>query len=387
MNASINVKRNSSAFFTFMFVFLILPFFSIAGIIDNISETQHQIWQVVSMILMGLLALSVASDIRFKWPVGLFIAFQGIILFSCCFHHGPQYGIITVTVAAIILFMLMQSPYFEDIINAVCIIVITSVVINFVTIVLRLGEDNAVFFIGGKNALSTFLIPGAFLVVINTYLREKKFSVGYRISIFLCFVSVFVAKSATGIVVTAVALIFLVLTKQVKIKKNMYLFVIAFAYIMPLLFLDNLIDSEFWYEFTAMLGKETTLTSRTIIWEEAKELIRDNWILGAGRGVKISFIGLWNDVQSMYESHNLILEIFVEGGILAFSVFVLIILKIFQGLNIQEKKSRIIFVALCTSLVNGLTESTINNTFVIIILAVACRFAEEDERAEKLNEK
>ena len=51
------------------------------------------------------------------------------------------------------------------------------------------------------------------------------------------------------------------------------------------------------------------------------------------------------------------------------------LIKIIFGLNMDNKKHRVLFFALCMVLINGLTESTVNNFFVTVIMAIGCRYA------------
>ena len=57
-----------------------------------------------------------------------------------------------------------------------------------------------------------------------------------------------------------------------------------------------------------------------------------------------------------------------------------------RHLNMNDLKQRMVFVALCVLLVNGLTESTLNSCFVTLMLGIACRYAAENRRNLKPNE-
>ena len=88
----------------------------------------------------------------------------------------------------------------------------------------------------------------------------------------------------------------------------------------------------------------------------------------------------------MYEAHNFILEILMEGGVVAFAIFSSLFYNIVNKLNMADIRNRIVFLTLCAILINGLTESTVNNFLVTIVLGVACRYAIENRGKNVLNE-
>lgn len=162
--------------------------------------------------------------------------------------------------------------------------------------------------------------------------------------------------------------------------------VILAFYIIFILFSDDFFVTTYWLDFTDILGKDSTLTSRTTIWNIAKEIISDHWLFGSGRGTEISYVNSWGERQLIYEVHNFILEILIEGGVVALTIYSAMFYKAVKGLDMINIKNKIIFIALCVLLINGLTESTLNNFFVIIILGVACHYATENRGRKRLDE-
>jgi O-antigen ligase len=191
--------------------------------------------------------------------------------------------------------------------------------------------------------------------------------------------TVVIGASGTGIIVAISAVILSVVSVKIKPSKSIYLGIIFLVYALFIVFMDSLFNSELWIRFTEMLGKDSTLTSRTDLWEKSKELIGDNIIFGAGRGVEIHTVDRWGANSIIYEAHNFILEILLEGGIVALTVFGVLFFGIVKRLNLRIPKHRAVFIALCVVLINGLTESIVNVLFVTVLLGIAARFADENK--------
>lgn len=375
-----NTKRKLNLGTIIFFVFLIIPFFSISGIKNILGEGIYQAWQIVSLGFLIILFFINHEHIKINWSVCLFTIYQLVILSSSTLNNGINLGIIAVTVAAVIVFVLLQTNYYYEMISAVSIIVILSLLINFPIMLQNRGVENAEFFIGGKNALGIFLIPGIFLLIINSLEKNYQVSKFALFAIAFSLLTVFIGSSGTGIVVAFCALIFLLLAIKFKPKKTIYLGVIFTIYALFLLFSKDFFLTEYWLKFTDLLGKDSTLTARTTIWDIAKELIKENWLFGAGRGVELPYVNTWGERQTMYEAHNFILEILMEGGAVALLLFGLLFFKAVRRLNMENPKHRVVFIALCVLLINGLTESTVNGFLVMMLLSIACRYANEQEK-------
>ena len=376
----INTKRKLNLGTIIFFVFLITPFFSILGIKNAMSSSIYQAWQIISICFLLLMFFLKNTQIKIGWAIGLFSVYQIVILFSSVFNNGISPGIIAVIIASVLIFILLQTDYYYEIISAVSIIVVLSLLINFPIMLQNRGSVNAEFFIGGKNALGIFLIPGMFLLILNSLEKNLTVSKFTLFAIAFSLLTVFIGSSGTGIVVAFCALIFMLLAIKFKPKKPIYLGIIFTIYALFLLFSDKFFLTDYWLRFTDLLGKDSTLTARTTIWNIAEGLIKDNWLFGAGRGVELSYVNTWGEQQTIYEAHNFILEILMEGGIVALLLFGTLFFKAVKNLNVDDAKHRTVFIALCILLINGLTESTVNSFLVMILLSIACRYANEQKR-------
>ena len=369
-----------------VFMILLIPFLNIAWIKNSIGTTIYQAWQVCAVAWFLIFIVFAVKKIKVNEAAALFVMYQGAILFSTIFNGKISFGIFTVTIAAVLLFILIQSSFYYSILNALCIIVVFSMLINLPMMLINGSVPNATFFIGGKNSLSMFLIPGSFLLLLNSLEKHNRVGKGYISVVVLCLISVFIGFSGTGIVVSTLSFVFIFIFKNHKPKKKFYISIIILIYIIFLLFSEKFFLTNGWISFTELLGKNSNLTSRTTIWNIAKGIISDHWLFGAGRGTEISYVNIWGERQLIYEAHNFVLEVLIEGGIVALSIFCIFLYKCIKHLDVNDAKGRIVFFALCILLVNGLTESTVNNFFVIIILGIACRYSSDYGSKYSINE-
>jgi O-antigen ligase len=259
-------------------------------------------------------------------------------------------------------------------------------IINLPIMISNLSDEYAVYFIGGKNSLSMFLIPGAFLCLINSLETEKRISMKYIIVMLLCLLSVLIGDSGTGIVVVFFVVVLMILMTKIKVSKWIYIFMILLVYASIILFSTVFLSTDLWIFITGILGKDSDLTSRITIWNIAKDFISDNWLLGPGRGTEIIYVNKWGERQLIYEAHNLILEVLMEGGVVAFTIFSALFYNIVDKLDMNDIRNKMVFIALCALLINGFTESTVNNLFVTVVLGVACHYAMENRGKKISNE-
>lgn len=379
------IRERNRQLLVFIWIVLILPFLSVQGIRSVMGTSVYQGWQFFSMLVTGALVVYMAEEIRINLYSVLFTLFQGLVFVNTAVHSGISLGILVVMLMSVFLFLLLQTDFYSQLLQALAVLVIALVLINLPGLFLRSGDENEMFFISGKNGLSIFLIPGAFFILFQAIERYGKLRWTSTVGLGLCLLSVIVGSSGTGVVVTAVAAI-LLLAVKFKPPKWVYIAVILALYAILILFSETLLESKFWLSFTELLGKDGTLTSRMSIWKTVKRYIGRYWLIGVGRGARIRYINSLGMYRFNYEAHNFVLEILLESGVIGLLLYGTLLFYTIRHLNMNDLKQRMVFVALCVLLVNGLTESTLNSCFVTLMLGIACRYAAENRRNLKPNE-
>ncbi len=366
------------------FAFMLLPFLSIVGIKNIVGDTLYGLWQIMSVFSLLVFVLIKINEFKVNWVTVLFMLYEGVILLSSIINKVVTQGIIASILFVVFIFLILQTKFYKELLYALSFLVAISAIINLPFMFIYESSFEVTYFIGGKNALGIFLIPGALLLLVNSYENNNKVTKHALITFLICILSVFIGASGTGIIVALGAIILLLFSMKVLPEKSLYLGIILFVYLLFLVISKTFFSSNVWEIITGILGKDSTLTSRTAIWDSLKDMLNGNYLLGVGRGVEINYISSWGENQVIKEAHNFMLEIVMQGGFLGLIIFGVLFFKANKGLNMRNKSHKIIFIAICVFLINGLTESVVNSIFFIFVFSLACRYSKESQD-EKIN--
>ena len=238
-------------------------------------------------------------------------------------------------------------------------------------------ESSLHVFLGQKNSVRNYVLPAmciAFSLPSLGVLKAKTF--GIAISI-VGIVSQIIFYSATGVVVTVLLLIcciFPVIPKM--ITKSIGLILPAFLnYI--IVFIKVPILSEV---IETLLHKDVSFTGRSRIWEVSIQKIKNSPIFGNGSGDA----GLARAVsEAANSSHNALLDITYQGGIVALVPFSILYLMSYHNLFKAPSSTAkyIIITTLLLFLISGIFEnlSYIGFFFVLQIAYHAAVFSNNIE--------
>lgn len=157
-------------------------------------------------------------------------------------------------------------------------------------------------------------------------------------------------------------------------RKRTILFVLLSAICISAIMAEKVLDSIF-----GVLGRDSTLTGRTVIWKAVINELETVWFAGVGWGVP------WRDGEPLTEhvwaaigfesghAHNSYLDLMVQVGIVGTLLTVGLLLQIlFTNLrasrNPGNPSSRITLALLSVVVVRSLTESVFHLSFVAFLL-------------------
>ena len=370
-----------------LYIFCFLPFLAINGIKNNMPEALYQTWQICSVGLMFLI-LAIKNTVWVNKFVKYFILYKVEVFLVTTIFKGFSYGILVVDLAAIFIILLMCIDY-REILKALVFIGTFAGLINLYSIIKNTSADE-IYFIGGKNSFSMFLIPMLFLSIINsnekhgTIIEKVHFSNYFFVA--LCTYTIFWGASGSGIISMITVLLLMFLFSKYKPNKLVVVGIIAFANILLVFNSTSLFSSEKWIDFVEFLGKDATMTSRTLIWERAFNLLDGHYLFGIGRGSILEYKNFYDILQLKTEAHNLIVELLLNGGIVGFILFFSAVLSLIRKIDISQKKQRYVFFAIIAMFVNGLTESINNNYLLTILFAIGNYYCLCDARKRSANE-
>ena len=204
------------------------------------------------------------------------------------------------------------------------------VIVNLITMVLYpngmpldrlviINQDSKyTWFWGFKNTICNLLIPFLTFVFTNSYISGKRMLCKRNlIAMLLSLITGLLSNSGTlGIVIILfVIFVFLYRFKIVRSVVNPKTMAVAGVVISVLIVFFN-IQYLFSWLIVGVLGKDITLTQRTIIWMQAIADIRQSPLWGYGVQSSTTF-GLLRFSNSSNHCHNAILTLAYQGGILA----------------------------------------------------------------------
>lgn len=228
-----------------------------------------------------------------------------------------------------------------------------------------------------KNRLILWFLP---LMILLTRGANKRVYFFYN---FIMLLQLIISESVTSIFVFFLFHVLYILYKY-KFEKKINIKVYYVVFILLFFFLVFFQVQNFFESFiTNNLGKNMELQGRVFIWAYAVELIKNNWILGYGNSGNGSIID-WNGF--MWYSHNLILDILIQGGAFALSVIGFLFYKI-SRIPIFDKDYLVwlntVYAAIIALLLEGTFESFLNYPQFFLILGLAsCFYLNTDGRYE-----
>ena len=194
------------------------------------------------------------------------------------------------------------------------------------------------WFLGFKNSHVLYILPAVLISIINSNIEKEKLSLRTLILIIISFLSVLVVKSSTSIVAMIMLILFLMFKKIIKshnfnLKNYLIYYLIAFFSIIIFR-----IQNIFKFIIVDFLGKDLTFTGRIYIWDYVINRIKMKPIIGYGVEYKNYLFSI--EKYPYYYSHNAILEILKQTGLIGLTLMAIILITIIKKLN--QYKSEII---------------------------------------------
>lgn len=235
-------------------------------------------------------------------------------------------------------------------------------IVNLITVLVfpsgvpGLGLGMHYFFNGHRNQAIIAILPSIFASLMLDDVKGRSCSVRSIALAVIGLCQVFLAYSATSLVVLVMvtAGAALLVFKRARRVLNIYTYLAAYAvvFLSVVVFrLQDIVGSS----MLAALGKDVTFTGRTVIWDGAiREVLSVNPLLGCGHD------SFWNGSAMVGSAHNMILEILVQGGFLGVVVFVALLLLTARNLYARSAARSVALVSLAIAcfLLIGLTEQT-----------------------------
>lgn len=232
------------------------------------------------------------------------------------------------------------------------------------------NQENALYFMTNDNGSTLFLIFVMTLILLDGQVNRKNRNYKNGILLFSSFLSALLSRSATAIVSLTLLLFGLfVIKKSKRIWKAMPK-IIFILYMMLLLYLFTLQDSAVMeYVMTHILHRSGTFTGRYELWRTAWKMIGSQPWLGYGR-LNHDYIAAWG---GYFSSHNMIIEILLQGGMIALIAFASLMNIVIQRMRIAffNKLAVCMALALAVILTAALMEAAVHSVYIFGLFIIS----------------
>lgn len=254
------------------------------------------------------------------------------------------------------------------------------VLINFISILVYsngiiyniMYENGEIWLLGHKNGIIRALLPALSLNIISSYQNEGKLKGKDIILLVISVASVVLVHSSTSILVLFFFILQICFIKKIKNinQYNLRNIYIVFL-ILSVLLVFYSIQTYFSDYFEEYLGKDASFSNRTLIWEIVILNLADSpiWGLALNEGEEFAdSIGLFAGAT---HSHNFMLWLLSQGGVVYLIIYSTIILCINKLLShIKNYECLVLTLMYSSFFVEGLTESITNSCLFFPLLAL-----------------
>lgn len=372
MNTNSKIKNN---FFEFIITLAILTFVR-PVYFTSISNSSYLYFGLSTVIVIMLIFLFYRRFLL-SYKTLLFSLFFSYWLFSSVINGVLIPSMIMNSVTLIFLFLtidiLSQSNPKMTIKSIYIVYTLFSLINLFLLIIypegISIGErGERINFINIDNEIPNFLIPMIYFSLMYYRYFKSRFSI--LLMIFIVSLTTILAPTTTAIVIYIYIFINVIIFRLLKTKKwALFLQVAIVIFIFWFLAIGQY-QSVVSYFIENVLGKDVTLTNRTVIWDTAINLIVNsspkNFIFGFGnRYILFEITG--NSYFS--HSHSEYFEYFLKYGLLGFisiiSIFIYILVNSIKKTTHHSKSYT--FPVILGLLLMGIVETAYSLDFYFML--------------------
>lgn len=366
---------------TFLLILLIAPYFKPAGL-EYISLRLDKIFDIYKVFSFTLILGIYLYNRKYSKIILAITVYQFILLVSTVLHSG-NYWKLAVSCGTVISFsmiteiVLIQNPklFFKSVVYTYSFLI----PLDFFLYLLYpngFGQSdyyrgNIYYFLGLRNGFAPLFLPVIICFCIHSSYYKHRLTLIALFTIICGSLRLLMTWSATGVVSWFILMVYICfiykspIAKFFEIRKYYLAFIICqFGFVVFRL------QVYFTYIIEILLKKSVTFTGRTEIWDSAFMLIKKSPLLGYG---VYEGHGLIRRGNLFYYSHNAVLEILLQGGIVALIAF--FILFLIPAVPLYKYRnhylSGIISTGIFSLLVIMLAEAKIADIWLYMLLIIA----------------
>jgi len=341
--------------YTLMYFIIALSFFKVPYLMINFSIINEVYFglQIIFLFLFLIFNLKEKKMSKGLAFILIFLLFNSIISFG----KTNFSTIITNFVSVFGLCLVVNNSikkYFCNFLKGFKYALLLLLLLNLITMFLypkglyhNMGNNSSQnWFLGYKNSFILYIYPLIVFSYFDTMLfKNKKISKFDIVSFILSFITVLKANSSTSLVGLGVLLMFITtprLFNNTRVFNSMnYLYsYIGLFFTIVVFKLQNI----FSFLIEDILHKDLTFTGRIYIWDYALKNISSNLLFGHGDK---NFSYILSSGTAVKSTHNQILQIIYNYGIISLSFFIFILFITMKNLKKEKNNNISKFLSLC----------------------------------------
>ena len=324
-------------------------------------KTISNILLVILFLVFAILNLLLYKDRKkisiISW---LLLLYELIIVFSAIYNHGSivfacSNALKILTMVLVLEYYLKKKP--KTLLDSMFIVMSIFLVINSLSILfpntLAINNNGVhIYFLGIRTRFSDLIFPYLLVSITKNFEIKKNFPL-LIFSIVISLFNIIYVKIGTAVGGIIIFSFLYLLDKKFSILKIITAPVSVFgALALNASICFFRIQNIFAFFIEKVLHENLSLTNRTIIWDRALEILKNNWILGLGiQDGQARFVPYRG---RLVQAHNQILQIVYEGGILALVTY---FVAIFISVTRIDRKNKLfsVCIAMLTTVIIMMT--------------------------------
>lgn len=326
--------------YKFILIYLTTIIFFKPLAINTLPELSilNRLWDLLRILVSIIIIFKFISKKKITRANWLILGIYSIFFLSTILSSGDLKGLL-VQFASVFSFCLLCSNELEKdyfvFFKSAFYALATLLVINFITFFIYpngiIGYDsvyyNAIYFLASKNGLIKFIYPAIVFGLIYSNLAGKKIKKSVT---FIIIISVFMCIYTQALTSLVGIIIYLLLEKMYKKKGNRINFGRLFFLIFIILIMFSILEMTGAFNNLIKMVvddiKFNNFYARIVIWKYAFNKILASPFVGYGMPVEAGHVLL--NRKYVY-AHNGYFEVLLYGGVLAFSLFLILLSKMF----------------------------------------------------------
>ncbi|MBR3322455.1 O-antigen ligase family protein [Candidatus Saccharibacteria bacterium] len=273
-----------------------------------------------------------------------------------------------------------KNAFLNKLLTVICLLLLMNLILEVMHPNGLLGYSG-LNFLGIRTRITDYAFPAitisAFMLINN---KKRKIYYG---TLILSFVSIIINSVSTAYVGIAIMIItYILATRRILGIKKIGTALFIISIIISSLIVSFRIGDFFSSSITSLFGKTSSFSGRTELWDSAIKIVKERPLIGYGINNNGNFVPAIvykgrGDVVALRQAHNQTIQLFHDGGIMAFLAFYYLMYICYKGCDKAKRNKNSILLASSLFALNIMMITEIYSYYVApYIIMFLCFYAD-----------